>query len=252
MLVLIATFFMTAILPIIVLIVACIKFKTSAKYAFFGTLGFVIPQLFIRLPLLSTPSVNFALATLPSLLQVLLLAFTAALFETGGRFLVFKLFFKSESRLCSSLVAGLAHGGIESIVIVGLAYINNIIFYIALSNVQLATALNIPQEYLTQFSQIMTSTSSSLFLAAGFERIGTIAFHAFISVLLFKYMRAQKTFQGLFICIALHTALDFTLPLLAQVIGTNVMSFLMIAIGAVCIFCIYKIFNNYAHSKIKE
>ena len=54
------------------------------------------------------------------------------------------------------------------------------------------------------------STSSSLFYAAGIERVLTVVFHIGLTILFAYMMSKKKTLTGFILCVAMHTLLDFT------------------------------------------
>ncbi|MEF9866274.1 MAG: YhfC family glutamic-type intramembrane protease, partial [Oscillospiraceae bacterium] len=72
------------VLPVFLVIFVSKKYKVKIRFAFLGALGFVVMQLFIRIPLLQLPDINIFLIGLSPVLSAMVLAFTAALFETTG------------------------------------------------------------------------------------------------------------------------------------------------------------------------
>ncbi|MEG2924332.1 MAG: YhfC family glutamic-type intramembrane protease [Oscillospiraceae bacterium] len=217
------------VLPVFLVIFVSKKYKVKIRFAFLGALGFVVMQLFIRIPLLQLPAINIFLIGLSPVLSAMALAFTAALFETTGRYLVFKLFFSKEHSFASGLMGGIGHGGIEAIALIGTLYINNIIIASVLlfaPNGSLANSLGINEAMANSFSTI----SSFMFAGAGIERICTIAFHAFISVMLFYFMQKHKTWLGFTLAIIMHTTVDFSIPMLNMIFANTQMPLALIVL----------------------
>jgi uncharacterized membrane protein YhfC len=100
--------------PIALVIYFVKQKKSTLKVFFIGILGFFVPQIMIRIPLLAFLGtqdwfIAFAQNTLP---YIIALAFTAGLFETFGRFFVFKLMLKKHRSHGDGMMAGLGHGGV--------------------------------------------------------------------------------------------------------------------------------------------
>lgn len=88
-----------------------------------GMLAFTISQIVLRLPLLnmaqSKLSVRFFMMDHP-VLYILILAFTAGLFEEIARYMGFTCIKKNHHSLYDALAFGLGHGGVEAMLIVGI------------------------------------------------------------------------------------------------------------------------------------
>ncbi len=176
-----------------------------------GTVGFLVPQLLLRMPLVQLISGQEWFqrsigASIPVL--YLFLAFTAGLFETAGRALVFRFLIKPPLSPRLGLAAGLGHGGAEAVVLVGLTYVNNL---------AVAFLVNSGQLPLTGQARVMAdllaNTPPSLFLLAGYERVCTVLFHMALSLLLALFWVRGRGGRGFWACVGLHTLLDFAVPL---------------------------------------
>ena len=194
-----------------------------------GAVGFVLLQINIRLPLLNS------VAARPEFMNwieknyiwyCLFLAFTAGLFEVVARYVVAKILcFKKKitNNLTyeTGIAAGIGHGGIEAITIVGMTYINNLLFAIMinagewdsmLAEVKVAAEqlgdMSIYQIYETVPQQLM-DTPWYLYLAAGYERILTMIAHIAMTMIVFYFVSKKKDFAGVLICLFCHTMLDF-------------------------------------------
>lgn len=243
----IALFFnilVSLILPAIIL--AILKKHSGKKVwtaAFWGAVGFVVLQLFIRIPLLQTARVQFYLAKMPVLLQYFSLAFTAGLFETVGRLLIFKLPLHKRTTYEDGLSAGIGHGWSEAAILVG---INNILNTAALVLFQIggsslvAKWLPISAADAQTLVYTLNATPVSQFWAAGFERLFTMCAHTAFSLLLFYFMQRKQTIRGFFFVLGLHTMLDFFGVLLASKCGLLVTELFIAVFGSACALFCYK------------
>lgn len=242
------TLIITLIVPIVIWIIIAKKVKGISKAIIAGALGFVIPQLFIRIPILQL------LGTNPSVTQfsedykylfLLILAFSAGLFETTGRLIVLKVLSKNDLSYYGSLGAGYGHGAAEAVGLIGLTYINNIIFAIMIN----AGSLPVGEQY-ESIKETFLTTSSSLFYAAGIERVFTVVFHIGLTVLFAYMMTKKRTLLGFVLCVALHTLLDFTV-VSVNALTQNVWISLAVLLVFAVISAIYiiKVKNKF---KIKE
>ena len=129
--------FVSLILPVLLLILFAARNKKQGLVSawLLGAAGFFVTQILIRLPILTalqSQSWFLAFARNHLFLYAFGLAFTAGLFELAGRFAVAKCLRKNLTYK-RSLAAGLGHGGIEAMILIGMTYINNLI-YIAMIN----------------------------------------------------------------------------------------------------------------------
>lgn len=214
------TLFLSLVLPILVLIVMGIKNKGKGIWSawFLGAAGFFISQIVIRLPLLNILSgiasfQNFAQEHF--FLYALLLAFTAGLFELAGRFAAAKFLGKNRT-FRRSLAAGLGHGGIESIILVGLTYINNLVYLFLIQSgafdamIAQTEAMGVDPAQLVAIRDTLLQVSAPLFLAAGVERVLTMVSHAAMSVIVCYGVAIKRPLPWMLLCLGMHTLLDTT------------------------------------------
>jgi len=217
------TLFITILLPIIILLLLKIGRKGVFGVWIAGALGFVIPQLFIRIPILQTigllPQYLTFTKTNP-ILVIFLLALSAALFESTGRLIILRLTLKNRLSYITGLTAGAGHGGIEAITLIGLTYVNNIVISFYLNAGRITEIIPNNQAVVADVTKALIETDSTLYLAAGFERIFAMMFHIAMSVLLTCFIVNSKTLLGFGIILFLHFSLDF-FTVLAQQKGVN-------------------------------
>ena len=214
----IVTLFVSLILPIGLLIVYAVKNKGKGIWSawLLGAAGFFVPQIVIRTPILTWLAtkegfVSFAQSHL--LLYALLMAFTAGLFEMAGRLAAAKLM-RKKLTYQRALAAGLGHGSIEAILIVGVTYIANLVLIVmiqtggfdALIAQTAASGGDVSQLEATRAT--LAQTSWVLFLGAGLERLLTLVCQVAMSMLVCYGVYTGHTVKGILLCLGFHTLLD--------------------------------------------
>lgn len=232
------------LLPIVVLLFMMKGRKGVFGVWIAGALGFIIPQMVIRIPVLQ------ALGAMPAFqlftkehpyIYVFTLALTAGLFETAGRMVVLKIALGKRLSYMTGLAAGAGHGGIEAMAILGLAYVNNLAISLFINKGSLSTM--IPDEVLAEtVRKSLVDTAPNLFLMAGFERIFTMMFHLLLSVILTLFIMKKRAFLGFFIVLFIHFAMDFSAGIM-QIKGVSsyIIEGLLLAIAIISLVIIFKI-----------
>ncbi len=199
--------------PVALVIYFYRKEKISIKAVFIGALMFFLFQGLIRVPIITVISYMPWYQSLVSdnmILVVLIMAFTAGLFETVARYIGLRFLLRKELNRKNGLAYGIGHGGIEAILLIGLSYAANIL-YSFLINAGAVDSSFLPQ---------LINTPSSLFLAAGIERIFAIFFHIAAALLVtYGIMKGKKTF--ILFSLILHFLLDGVVGML-QILGVSV------------------------------
>jgi len=143
------------------------------------------------------------------------LAFTAGLFELAGRFAVAKLL-QRNLNYKRALAAGLGHGGIEAILLVGMTYVNNLIYIVMINSgtfdALIAQAAG-DQLILSQLEMIRTqllATPGVLFALGGYERLLAMISQAAMSMVVCYGVAHRKVLPSILICLGIHTLLDCT------------------------------------------
>jgi len=214
------TLFVSLILPVLVLVIFAAKHKKQGIVSawLLGAAGFFVTQILIRLPILTAlqnQSWFLTFARNHLFAYAFALAFTAGLFELAGRFAVAQLM-KKRLTCRRSLAAGLGHGGIEAMILIGITYINNLA-YIAMINsgtfdtvVAQTAALGMDVSQLELIKQQLLSTSPALFLLAGFERLLAMTGHVAMSLLVCYGVAHRKVSICTLLCLGIHTLMDLT------------------------------------------
>lgn len=219
------TLCVSAALPIGVLIWYGVRNKGKGVWTawLLGAAGFFVMQIVIRLPILNILSLNEGFKQFAEnnyVLYCLLLAFTAGLFEVAARYAVAKIMSKNLT-FERSIAAGLGHGGIEAILVVGTTYINNIMYVILINTgafdtvAAQAAAAGADVSALAGVKDALINTGSGVFLLAGYERILTMIAHVAMTLLVCYFVSKKKSAAGVIICLAVHTVIDFIPPIVS-------------------------------------
>ena len=222
---------LTLLGPLVAALVYSIRNKGKGiwKAWFLGAAGFFLLQVVIRISILNV------LAMFPwfqrfaenqYVLYCFLLALTAALFEVVARFGVAKILQK-DINCEQGVAAGLGHGGIEAMVLIGMTYVSNLLYAVMINTgafdglveqtVALAGAAD--AELLTaQLSQIkaaLVETPAYTFYLAGYERILCVLFHTAMSLLVCYTVYKKKAVAGVGIALTAHFCVDFVSPIIS-------------------------------------
>lgn len=206
-------------LPVVLVLPFAVKYKKQGILSgwLLGAAGFFVTQMLIRLPILMTlqgQSWFLAFSQNHLFLYAFTLAFTAGLFELAGRFAVAKLMKRRTYR--RSLAAGMGHGGIEAMVIAGMAMVNNLIYAAMINSgtfpqvLAEAAAMGVDVSQLELIRDQLITYPSALFLLGAFERLLCMAAHSAMSMLVCYGVAHRKTIPCLLICLAIHTMIDLT------------------------------------------
>lgn len=203
-------------LPVVLLLVFRKKMGKGVTSAFLaGALGFFVPQAVIRIPALQGLSLLDGFGDFVQnhfWMYAVLLALSAGIFETVGRLVVFRTVLKNRTTYNAALCAGLGHGGIEAIYLVGLTYVNNLALSFMINSgsaYNVLTGQGLASDQANQLISTMTQTSPTIFYMAGFERVFTIGFQMGLSMLLAYGITRNQTAKFFGLVLILHTTVDF-------------------------------------------
>ncbi|MBQ9922989.1 MAG: YhfC family intramembrane metalloprotease [Clostridia bacterium] len=155
-----------------------------------------------------------------TLLYALYGGLAAGVFEETGRYLAFRTVLKKRlGNDRNALMYGAGHGGIEAILLLGFAYISNIVMSVLINAGQTdlltATAAGEAAEQLKAVLDSLVTTAPWTYLLAIVERAVAITTHICLSVLVF--FAVKKPGKGWLFptAILLHAALDGIMVILA-------------------------------------
>jgi len=235
------TLFISLILPVVALIVYAVKNRKQgvASAWFLGAAGFFLMQVVIRVPILSTLSLMPGFVSFVEnhyVLYALMLGLTAALFEVVGRFACAKILNKNLT-YTKGFAAGLGHGGIEAMVLIGMTYVSNLL-YVAMINTGAiegviaqteAMGVEVAAEVYALVDTLVNGPAY-LYLLAGYERILAMIGHVAMTLVVFYFMSKKQTLKGIGICVLYHFVMDsmvgiiggLATPYLGSVVSQNV------------------------------
>lgn len=205
------TLIVSLILPVVLAIVFGRRNKTGAVPFLVGAGVFI---LFVLILEALVHQIVFALW--PSLsdniwLYMLYGGLMAGIFEEVGRFIAFSFFLKKKRLWQHGVAYGIGHGGIEAVLIVGVVFINNIIYSLMINSGSFDTliaAVGSQGTVLQQAQQALINTDPALFFAGGIERIWTICIQIALSLLVLMAVRSGKKLW-LALAIFIHAVIDF-------------------------------------------
>lgn len=175
----------------------------------------------------------------------------AGIFEEVGRFIMIKFFLKSELNFNNSIAFGLGHGGIEAILIGGIANINILIYSFMINSntfdfiIKKASPSTLKS--LDTLKMQLINSNSYIWLLSGIERIMALIIQVALSILIFKAIENKKNYL-LLIAIFLHALVDFPAALSQKGALPITLVYILTLVATVIAF-LY-IFNNYKKQSI--
>ncbi len=142
--------------------------------------------------------------------------FFAGLFEETGRFVAFKTVLrKKRGNDGNALMYGAGHGGIEAAILLGVTMVMNLIYALEL-NAGITSQLGG-----LDAAQTLLNTPAWYFLVGSVERIGAVAIHVSLSVLVWFAVKNAKRFWLYPLAILLHLLVD-AVAVILNGLGVNV------------------------------
>ena len=226
------TLMASLVLPVVILIVLAAKNKKQGIVSawLLGATGFFVTQILIRMPVLTALQNQSWFITFSQnhlFLYAFSLAFTAGLFELAGRYGVAKILQKKLTHK-RALAAGLGHGGIEAMILVGMTYVNNLIYIFMINSgsfdalIAQTAAMGVDASQLELIRTQFLSASPALFLLGGFERLLAMIAHTAMSMLVCYGVAHKKMPPCMVLCLGIHTFIDLTAGI--SLLAGNVLS----------------------------
>jgi uncharacterized membrane protein YhfC len=129
------------------------------------------------------------------------------------------------------IVYGIGHGGIESILLISVPYVSNLIASVMVNNGRLnSLESTLGPEQARLFNEqldVLINTDSYMFFFAGIERIFTVIIHIALSLLIL-YAIKNKKYIFFILSILLHALLNFPAAFIQAARGEN-------EIAAICL-----------------
>ena len=208
----------SVLLPVIGWFVVRRRFRVPIVSALAGAVVFFICYIVA----VFTSMLGAMLIASPIILT-LVLSLRAGLVEEFGRFVAFKWVLKRQNAVGDALMYGVGHGGMEVILVLTFAMLNNLIFiFMANAGVldNLIALMPNEAESIAATISILAETHPLLFAAGLFERVVAMTLHIALSVIVFCAVR-QKKLVYLLLAMALHTLLNSCIVLYVMgIVGT--------------------------------
>lgn len=198
--------------PLLLAVFVARRYGGRWRYWLYGLLVFLLSQGITRVPAMvyfqTRPAVKAALAE-PVWFWLFLsfAAFTAGLFEEGGRWLAFRFAIPpAERHWRTALMLGAGHGGLESIG-VGLVVVATLVGY-------LVVTLLSPDTFGVSAAQVEEGRKQFVALQGwepllgGWERLGALTIQVALAVLVLQAFLRGRCWW--WYALAAHTAVDFT------------------------------------------
>lgn len=217
---------LSILVPIGAMILLGIKKRLNWKATLFGALLFfvfvMILENLMHVAVLGTDPTKSPIYNNP-FLYMIYGGFAAGIFEETARLLGFKFLIKvSESESVDTGISyGLGHGGIEAILIGGLAAAGNLITSVMLnSGVLNSMTGTMNSEELESFNGVakaLSTTPPDMFLISGIERVIALVLQVALSLFVFKAVTEKKWLYFIY-AILMHAGVD----MLAVLFQTNI------------------------------
>lgn len=226
--------------PLVLVITLSKRLKIDPHYAGYGALIFFLFQIITRIPLVQVLG-NALAPTLKSsstalLLWLIALSLTAGLFEEIGRYVGYRWLMKKEQKTWEkALMYGAGHGGIESILLVGISLGFSVLVGLAL--LVLPSGV-LPASLQGQLGAQYASISQQpgwLPLLGMWERLWTLPVHLALSVVVVQvFLRGQR--RWLWFAIGAHALVDFVSVALPPLLGIKGLTSAFLSEGFVALF----------------
>lgn len=211
------------LLPVVLAIVFYRSHRFRISFLFMGAVAFFISQIILRSTILNLLALtSFHKRMVENLVYLVIVgAFSAGLFEESARYGGFSLLKKNGLTWADAVAFGIGHGGVESILLVGLSQISNVVTSILIQtgtfDSMVASSLG---EKAGEIKAVYLDTAPALFFASGLERILVMPVHICLSVLVCLAIIKKKPIL-LIISILLHTLVNVP-AVFAQVFELNI------------------------------
>jgi uncharacterized membrane protein YhfC len=202
-------------LPIFLFILFYEKYNAKFIPMIVGAGAFILFALILESFIHSIVLRAFKLQNIPFVIYGALMA---GIFEESARFISYKLLMKKYNGMGTGLSYGVGHGGIESIILVGIAMISNLVFCIILNtgNVEIVTK-NVQGEALTRLNaqiSVLLMTKPYMFLVGGIERIFALGIQISLAIIVYYSVYCKDKLYLYPLAIIIHAVIDIPAMLL--------------------------------------
>lgn len=199
--------------PVATLIIFQKKFKRSVTGIAIGMAGYLLFALilerFMHTYFLQLNTATAALFAENAVAYGLYGGFAAGIFEETARLLAFIFILKKGHDWAGGISYGIGHGGIEAVMVGGIASLNNLLASIMINTggVKIGAEGGVTADQLE--AQINVANSSGgMFFVGGFERLMAFIIQIGLSLLVLYAVRNKKL-RFFFLAIVFHAAINF-------------------------------------------
>ncbi len=237
------------LLPVVLAILAAIRLKAKGLSFFIGALCYLLFAMVLEAMLhqyvIRTVGAEFFEKNI--LLYALYGGLAAAVFEEGGRFFMMKFLMKSRMTKENAVMFGIGHGGLESILIVGLTYFSNIVIAFMINDGRIENLLagvdeSMRVDTLSQLSVMWTTPAAEMYLA-GIERISAIVLQICFSCIVFRAV-SEKKYVYFVYALLLHMFVDTGTVLMVNLVSPYIVELMLFAEACVIGFFTYRMYKN--------
>jgi uncharacterized membrane protein YhfC len=247
--------------PLVLAVVAHRRLHVGWRYLAYGAIVFFVFQLATRVPAvqLIQSAIGEQLKASPALMWtwLVILALTAGLFEEVGRYIGYRVFMGREDKTWpKAIMYGLGHGGLESIVLVGVLTLVGLINLLSISSGGLSQLPEDQRALATQQLQAINSQPGWAALLSAWERLWTVPIQVAFSVIVLQVFRRGKLIWLLWAVLG-HAFVDLVAVGLQQLLGPGFGSSLVIEgvvglFGLVAVWIIWRLRDAPAQSQSAE
>ena len=193
------------------------------RYFWFGALVFFVSQMVTRLPLVQVGQVLLADVLQSSSVALwtwlLVLSFSAGLFEEGGRWLGYRWLFRPEERTWRpAIMYGLGHGGLESMLLIAGLGALSLLGLLAASSADLSQVPPEQREALAAQLAAVAEQPAWTPLLGAWERLSAMTLHVGLSLIVLQAFR-RASWVWLLVAILCHGTVNAVALGLLQVVG---------------------------------
>ena len=235
------TIFVSVVAPILLLIILSAKKIIPARAVLAGAACFMLFQVIIRLPIVSMFKAPDKVAQPGGFfLYIALLAVTAGLVETLGRFLFGKFFLKDMYCFKTAVGFGLGAGATESVLLAGLGTIANLASSVLVNKGGGNLIASMGEENYYAAVEALKSINPIEYYCIGFERIMAMLIHIMLTALVILALKRAKPVL-LLIPFGIHTLFDFSVSYMAQMINSPAAAGAALVFGIVAVVVTVKL-----------
>ena len=181
------------VVPLVAGWVAVRRLGVGWRFFWYGALVFFVSQMVARLPLVQVGQVLLQDALSSTVVQwiwIVVLSFSAGLFEEGGRWIGYRWLFRPEERTWRpAVVYGLGHGGLESMVLIAGLGMLSLVGLLAMTSTDLSQ-LQPEQRGAVQAQLAAVAAQPAWFpLLGAWERLSAMTIHVGLSLIVLQAFR---------------------------------------------------------------